>query len=131
MVIAISPDSVFPYVTKADRDLPEEQQTKFLLRQLGHAQRLQVMQIVHQSASGLRVSDWREILRAGLAGWENLRKADGTPANFRQDPKQPVLGQNVQPASDVSLDFLDTETLIELAGRVVELSKLGADEGKP
>lgn len=136
MVIAIDPKEEFDYVLKADRELPEEQQTVFKLRPLSHTQRTKLQDMEYRWERGTDVismpqgSMSHQILQCGLAGWTNLRDAEGNEIEFRTGKVVNVLGKNVSPVADACLDRLHPADLQELAQAIGEVQRVTVEEGK-
>lgn len=136
MAIAINPRDLIRYVLVADRDLPLEQQTTFLLRPLTNVQRKLVEDgslVMDKGGSVLpRVGSVKlDILRAGLAGWENLRDAEGSEVECKTEPaKVNVLGSNISPVTIACINRLHPADLEELVDAIQSTSRPSVDEGK-
>lgn len=121
MVVARSTSETFDYVIEAERGLPPDDQTHFHLRHLPASVGMALDNL--QSASvtsqiSIRLGDQQVlVLRAGLAGWTNLKKADGTEVEFKQDAGvRNVFGVEVtRPAAKEMVDVLPLEVAQELA----------------
>lgn len=136
MVVSINVDESFPYVIKAERDLPQEQQTVFLLRPLPASVGMALDNLHEASSSGqvtLRVGDQRVVtLRAGLVGWRNLNDAKGNPVEFSAlHGERPVMGIVVKnPARPEMVDLLPEVVAEELATAIRTFSSFTKDDAK-
>lgn len=82
MAIALDPKRVREYVLKAERALPVEEQTVFLLRALTVYDRAELADAYTKDHLAKRLI---EMVRFTLAGWRNFKRADGTEAPFTLD----------------------------------------------
>ena len=137
MAVARSVRESFTYVTKADRLLPPEQRSQFLLRQLTALQASSIDTMAEFSLEGAKGTipigrqRWAA-LKIGLIGWSNFAQASGEQVEFKRDRGRfEVHGIAVtDPASDASLGWLDQELFEELADAVRAGAKLtDADVG--
>ena len=135
MAIALDPNRTFDYVLKCDRGLPREQQSVFHIRPLSALEMrhlknaaLTIDQVTQQAHSYL--GDLRYLaLRAGLVGWSNFKRADGTEAVFERT-RQNLLGRSGEVVTDACLDLLRDEWRDELAEAVQEFNTLTRDDAK-
>ena len=138
MAYGIDPNEEFEYVLGSDRELPAGEQTVFLLRRLGHSQRVL---LENMTASVDRKRDHivsptgtlkELILRAGLKGWRNYKRRgkngepdtdipfetetgrDGKPAQIN------VLGEQCTPPTMATLGVLNPAHVIELCNAITE-----------
>ena len=136
MAIAISPRDQTEFVTKADRELPPEQRTVFLLRPLTNVQRklIEDQSLVMDGASGQAMprmgSVKIEAVRACLIGCRNFCDVDGSPVEFQTEGKRNVLGVNVEPPSPTSINRLHPSDLAEIVDEIMAVSRTTVDEGK-
>jgi len=92
MAIAVDPHRSVRYVLKEDRELPEDQQTVFLLRALSARELAQVedgMSVVTPGGD-VRIATGSQSLRTldlGLTGWENFLTPDGKLVPFDGNAK--------------------------------------------
>lgn len=127
MPIALDPRQEFDYVLQCDRALPVDQQTVFVLRGLTVAEEARIEDSLAVLADGgvsMRSGEQKlQILRMGLRGWRNFRRADGTEVPFQKVNGHPGH------VTDASLDFLAPEWRTELANAITERGKLTPAEG--
>lgn len=130
MVIARSTKENIPYVLEAERDLPPEQQSTFLLASLSNDMMMSLLQLMQEG----QTKKWVEVtLTAGLRGWRNFLGEDGNEAPFRRDPNltRGVHGVEIKgPVAKATLELLPTEHLFELAQAVMRANKLSPDDAK-
>jgi len=81
MAIAVNYTKLARYVTKSERHLPKEKQTVYLLKPRSLAGGCAVAVAFKESSYHGMIAQ----LRYTLAGWENLLKRDGAPAQFKTD----------------------------------------------
>jgi hypothetical protein len=93
MAIAVT-EKEFEYVLEADRDLPAEQQTTWILKVLNWDENRQLEKSewkppTRRGAQAVMVTDPKAIQRRaldlGLLGWRNFKSRDGTAVEFRRD----------------------------------------------
>lgn len=130
-MIAVDTRRPVSYVLEADRPRPPEDQTTFDLRVLPvrqrpdvirYAKRLQAAQPKLKAEDGnVDVGALSELIDAltglcqlGLAGWSNLKGADGGVVKYE--------------AGETALDVLDIHTISELASQIVNINTLQANE---
>ena len=70
------------YVLRRDRELPESEQTKFVLRPLATAEYFAV--ISKESEGGVGLGLWARLC-FGLIGWSNLKDDAGNEIKFEKD----------------------------------------------
>lgn len=135
MAIALDPNRTFDYVLKCERALPREQQTTFHIRpltamEMRHLKNAAVSidQLTQQARSYLGDLRWLA-LKAGLVGWTNFKRADGTDV-LCEKTRQNVLGRNTECVTDACLDLLQDEWRDELAEAVQEFNTLTRDDAK-
>lgn len=131
MIIAINPDEKIRYIPKCDRELPAERQTAFLLRPMKakDAAKMQdgaaeIDLARDQKDSTLRLRSGTqelEVLRLGLAGWENFKDANGAEVEYREN--------NGNPRPEV-LDRIPAKIRRELAEAIIEGGTLSESAGK-
>lgn len=115
MPVARSTKEVFDFVTLADRELPKEKQTTFILRRLS-------TQLMLRAQSFDDYGKTVEFtLRCGVAGWENFCDADGTPVKaVHEKGEQLVYGVVVRdPLTVESLNRLPADLVVEIAKAIV------------
>lgn len=91
MVIATDPARAWKYVLKADRELPEEQQTVWNMRTLSQRAMMRIVDRLRfdisadEATVGGIGTQSLEIVRDGLTGWEHLCDTGGqeVPAELR------------------------------------------------
>ena len=125
MVIAVNANETFPYICRAERELPKEKQTVFRLRRLPASVGMSLDNLHEAASTGahvtLRVGAQRNVtLRAGLAGWENLPDSDGKPVEFRAvTGERVVFGITLRnPCHESMIDLLPEEVAEELANAI-------------
>lgn len=113
--------STVPYVPQCDAALPEAERTTFRLRVLSVRQK---HAITTPEPGELARAWWARVVAAGLDGWTNYRRADGTDVPF-------VRQEGAAPLDQPYLDLLDDDQLEELALAVFAAqSPSRADGGK-
>lgn len=118
---AICLGAELPYVPRADRGLPPEEQTTFLLRPLSMRE---VLLLGASAETGTPFAVNLRTLAIGLRGWRNLRRPDGAQVEFRREA---AAADDAQPY----LDVLDDPVVRELAGAIVDCAGVArADAGK-
>lgn len=133
MVIAVSTEDRFRYVCQAERGLPAEEQTVFLLRSLtskelallddGIPQVQQGTDLVNVSVGSML----HKALRAGLTGWENLLDAKGQAVEPEFE-RCNLLGRNGEFLKEKSLDRLPREVRKELGNAIYNGSFLTEED---
>lgn len=124
------------YVTIADRALPPERQSVFLLRPLTNKTRAQIQNLVQLHADGrtspLLGSMRRAALKAGLVGWENFADADGKAVPFQTEKGSRLFHgvDVVNPPTDETLEWLSPEDEVELANAIINGATLDEDDAK-
>lgn len=136
MAIGINPKKPARYVLKADRGLPEAQQTVFLLRPLSFDQRtsLASCELFRQEGDAPKdaVRSAREImdiLRFGLAGWERFCDEAGDLIAY-ESSRSLALGIEGDYVTTETLSALDPEDAMEVALAVLAHSRLTGDDRK-
>ncbi len=129
MPIALDPKSTYPYVLKAERDLPEAQQTVFHLRGLTVSEEASVSDSMILAHSGSDELAFRAgthqltVLRFGLRGWERFCNAEGDEVPFESTKGHP------RHVTDECLDRLHPKDRAELAAAILERGEITASEG--
>lgn len=137
MPVARSKSETIRYVTTADRQLPQDQQTTFLMRPLSNKTFGEIQNLVQVAADGssvtlLRGQQRHAALKAGLVGWENFNDEHGTPAQFLADKgERRVHGVVVVgPPKDETLEMLPPDVYIELADAILKQNQLTDEDTK-
>jgi hypothetical protein len=137
MPVARSKSDLIRYVTEADRKLPVDQQSVFLIaplsnKTMGQIQNLLQVSIDGQTATLLRGQQRHSALKAGLKGWENFATADGAPAVFATDKGERLVhGVTVHnPPSDESLEMIPIADYEEIADAILNANRLNDDDRK-
>lgn len=118
MATGIDPNRIDRYILEADRKLPKEKQTVFLLKPLRHSVKSNLIdgQTLEKEGKFANPITFVTLLaQHGIAGWENFRTVEGKEIPFIQEGNK---------ASDESLSSLLFDDLNELAGRILDLSGL-------
>lgn len=126
---ALSARVPFPYVPQADRALPKEQQTEFLLRPLSFLERAYVDDESWQfsgdgTAQLMRGTRRRLALLGGLVGWSNF---DGVP--FVTE-KANVGGVTAERPTEATIERIPLDVQQELAEAILDASKLSDGDRK-
>ena len=134
MAVALTPGATRDYVLKAERELPPEQRSVFVMRAVPLSVRAQFGMLLGRAAGEdpFAGADQGELsrlyvlaLRTSLVGWRNFRTADGADVLFQAAPLE-VNGQRIQGApTDATLDLLDTATMAELGAEALQSMVLG------
>lgn len=122
MPIAVDPAKVVRYVLRAERELPPEQQTVFLLKALTARETADVEDaLFFQTAIGTMVRNGSQRLRIlglGVVGWENFPDSQGRPVPFNTQDKA------------ANWDRIAPEYQTELANAIMEANRLNAADRK-
>lgn len=126
---ALSARVPFPFVPQADRSLPKEQQTEFLLRPLSFLERAHIDDVSWQfndsgTAQLMRGTRRRLVLLCGLVGWSNF---DGVP--FVAE-KSTVVGVAADRPTEDSMDRIPLDVQNELVDAILDASKLSDADRK-
>lgn len=118
MVIAINPGATFEYVLKVDRELPESEQTVWILRGLLHKERrlLEDYMTTQDTDGSMRFrmgTQKYEVLRAGIQGVRNLLDDQGREVVFESHGKG---------AHDKFLDRIADDWVLELVEAITTRS---------
>lgn len=128
MSIALDPLEQREYVTKADRELPEDEQTQWILQPLSARDRMQLDDQYIAASAETDSSDQTRTkysmrlhgrnyaaLQKGLKGWKNFKDASGKPVNAN------FLGSGgSSKLSDTSLSRIPDADRAELAGVILD-----------
>lgn len=121
MVVARNTSETFPYVIEAERGAPVEEQTVFHLRCLPASVGLALDNLQSGTVDlkiSVRLGDQMVVtLRAGLAGWDNFKDAEGKAIEFKRDQgERAVFGVTIKnPAAAAMIDYLPEKVAQELA----------------
>ena len=139
MATGIDPNKIDRYVLEADRKLPEEKRTVFLLKSLRHSKKVAMFSDIKLEK---RVIDGEEVeiperpveyvtglVRSSLCGWENFKTAEGEEIPFALD-SDGGYAKDDRKASDDSMTALTFDQINELSERVLGLSGLAGTQGK-
>lgn len=131
MPIAINPEATTEYVLECDRDKPREEQTRFKVRWLTYKEQVKIEDNIVSSRIGRKGEDSemriasgsaeRDILKAGLVGWENFKDEHGQEVEFKRRGDQ---------VTDECLDRLHTDWRKEIANFITDQGKISKDEEK-
>lgn len=137
MPVARSKSDLIRYVTEADRKLPADQQSEFILaplsnKTLGQIQNQLQVSIDGATATVLRGQQRYCALKAGLKGWENFSTADGAPAAFLIDKgdRQAHGVQFTSPPKDETLELLAPADYEEIADAILSANRITEDDTK-
>lgn len=131
MVIARSTRENIPYVCDAERGLPPEQQTTFLLATLPNHLMLSLLELMQRGET----KAWVEVaLTAGLRGWENFPDEHGKQTPFRRDDaarRRTLHGIEIAgPVPAATLEVIPANLLLELATAVIKANQITGDDAK-
>jgi hypothetical protein len=133
MALITGPDYLLPpYILAEDRQLPEEQRTKWFQRQLGTSAAVRAKQLLQAMYAG-KLIDWKQLddaVRAGLEGWENLRWGKEDVLYLDEECKRDLLGDKRERV--VSADLLGRLPItwkIELVGNSISPTITSDDVG--
>jgi hypothetical protein len=137
MAVARSKAEVVRFVLEADRKLPPEKQSVFLLRRMSTDQHMMLKNLQEMNAAGdartVKVGTiYTTVLRIGLVGWENFATAEGTPAKFEVDAGEHfVNGIGVaNPAKQETVNQLSPKDAEELVAAIWESNTFTVDDAK-
>lgn len=131
MAIAIDPNQLQPYVCEPDRELPESEQTTFMLRPLATQDHSAVFPIVVrlQKKDTMEPRDIMDLLLLGLAGWSNLRDADGEEIEFETGSNLvQITGKRRSTVKLSLLDCIPAGFRLEIAMQVLNSTTAGLTE---
>ena len=128
MSIALDPLEQREYVTKADRDLPEDEQTAWILQPLSARDRMQLDDQFIAASAETDASDQTKTtysmrlhgrnyaaLQKGLKGWKNFKDASGKPVNPN------FIGKDTnRKMTDASISRVSDADRAELAGVILD-----------
>lgn len=123
MVIALDPLQENDYICKADRDLPEEDQTVWKIKPLSAKEKMVLEDKYMLASASAKEGDQVETsfdikihrrnydaLNIGLVGWENLNDSEGNPVKFQKTKIRNAAG-----FSDALLSRIPAAIRAELA----------------
>lgn len=114
----------FPYILKGDRDLPHEQQTRFLCRPLTQAEQLAAEDEVYYLAfdgTGTNVHVSREKRVAHRLAVSHIQAIENFPVGAPKPWPEDLE------ARERYLEQLNSEDVLEVGNAIFTRSKLGAD----
>lgn len=122
MAIALTPNQTREWSTAADRKLPPEQRTVFLLRGVPFAVRTRFGVLLGQAGGSIESCDPEQLarlqslaLRCCLVGWRNFKTSEGSEVVFVSESIT-IDGTTLHGCASIeSVEVLDLETLSELA----------------
>lgn len=132
MVIPLDPKQQLTFVCEADRELPEEEQTRFTIRALSAREQAQVQnESVAVSAGGgetsttVKTGAWAiAVLNLGLLGWENFPPGEAADLEFKAQG-----GGTSRKVSDATLSRIPSTVRNELAAAIWDGNLDGDGEG--
>lgn len=131
---AVSTQEVFEYVCISERELPEHEQTVFLLSPLDVKQRTRLedrtatmsgedgQQVVNVKVGTVAI----ETLRYGLKGWKNLTDKNGKDSKFVT--KRSKTHGDIEIPTDDTLKLIPAKARRELANAIDQESFLDEEE---
>ena len=128
-MIIVTPGSSRRYVLQDERDLPESEQSVFLLRALTLAQIMKIEDAAASVSPGDNTVNIRSgsskvvALEQGLEGWENVRDANGNQIKFKGTKKK-VKGETVIQPDMETLSLIPPKYRNELAEEITNGSQL-------
>lgn len=135
MPIAIDPREPYEYVLECDRDLPDDEQTRWKLKvlTLGELASLEDSLFRLDPESGearlLTGSHATKILKIGLLGWSGFRDANGDDVPFRTRTVGRATGKREE-VTDECLERLHPDWRRELANAITEQARPTQGERK-
>lgn len=139
MTIAIDPNALIDYVSKADRQLPEDEQTVWQLRPLTLTARAKVQNMLSSLTADRQIQnlgynpktgDVRlQALEYSLAGCRNFRDSSGTEIEFFSTNKN-VLGANIAAPHPKFLERIPADVAEELMDVAMGEQSLTPEEAK-
>lgn len=135
MPIAIDPREPYEYVLECDRKLPDDEQTKFVLKvlTLGELANLEDSLFRMDPGSGeaklMTGSHAIKILKLGLRGWRNFNDANQQPVEFETRRTGTSAGPRDE-VTDSCLERLHPDWRRELANAITSQAKLNEEERK-
>lgn len=136
MTIATAPGETWEYVTKEDRDLPEDKRTVYVLRSLTTQERKKVDNAMLSQGDDMQEGlnlRWGDLtvtaLKLGLEDVRNLRDADGQEVPFRFETVGSVNGRRRR-VKDEFLDRVPAAVQYEVASAITKGNQLTEDDAK-
>ena len=128
MSIAVDPLDQREYVTKADRNLPEDEQTVWLIKPLSARDKMRLDDQYIQASAETDASDQTKTtysmrlhgrnyaaIKIGLKGWKNLNDASGKPVNAN------FIGKHEnRKLDDASVSRISDADRAEIAGVILD-----------
>ena len=114
------------YVLEEDRELPENEQTVHVFRQITFDEQTVFQQLV---ASNQEASAAALLLQATYVGHRNMMNADGQSVEERRQTRTP-LGKKVQTICDSTLNLLTNQQRAELIHAAVTAGQVSEDDAK-
>lgn len=130
---AITPNSSFDYVCKADRDLPKEKQSIWKIKHLSAREEAIIEDAMGEMTKGGNFainlgSQALLALNIGLNGVENFPPSK--PIKFKRDESSMVPGTNIRPWRDRDLSSIPKSARAELAKVIIDGPNLTEEESK-
>jgi len=129
MTIAITPGETWEYITKADRELPKEEQTVWVLRALDGSESRRLNNSLVSSDRDMKklsftLADYQEeALKCGLIGAVNFKDSAGNIIEF-ETVKVGTLRGSTRQASAAFLALVPAGVQVELAEQIINNTQL-------
>ena len=124
MAIWETPNRTWTYVFERERDLPDDQQTRWILGALDAQAEAAVADAGNQWGRAML-----DTLRCGLRGVENLRDQDGSPVEMRTESVN-LFGKRRQVPTLAWLSGLSMDDKSELSAAILEGNQVTEGEAK-
>lgn len=116
MAVTLDPNSPVCFVTKSDRELPVDQQTRFYILPLTRRELIKFTAMAGKSSEE-QLEQMITLLKDKLVSWENLKDQSGKLVAFGND-------------KDANMDKLSMAILSELFEGLGEINGLTKDDQK-
>lgn len=129
---AVSTKQSVSYVPECDKDLPQGEQTTFLLKQLSPNEEAlldNMFSSVRGDSMDMRIGDQQLFaLHMGLVGVENFFDEDGNAIKLEREKGK--LHGFVQPLTNKFLAYIPKDVRSELANEIIGLGRIDEAEAK-
>lgn len=120
-MIAISRKEQIEYVLQEEREAADK--TTFLLRPLARLQRVEIEDMISSAKESIPMGTFtQKLMKHGLAGWMNLKGADGKDISYKAGRDGLV--------KDEQIELFTFAQRIELSNEIWKLSSVGEEDVK-
>lgn len=132
MIIPIQPNAKHTYVLNADKELPEDQQTKFYFKYLSGRDKAAIaLATKHMNKDNDESSLWMfSILQHSLTGWDNFKLADGTEYKWSSQKCNINGFADYDVMATKCFEVFQLEWVQELSSEAYKMNYMSAEEKK-